>query len=361
MEKVKNKTKIFLPVILVFAFLVSIFSFAGCGTNIGTLSENLKKMNDELLKYSEVIAKNESEINTQNYYSFSYGTVIDGILESGNAQETFVELDMYFSPIFSLSMSYVDFNLSIITNLKDEEMNDKTKDSLNDLNQKVVDFNNEIVPFVSARNDLASYFYEYGQTEEENEVNVANDNELRAFKREYAKFVDKAVQLSLSLKNAVEATGDLENTENVMLVKNSILNEILPVFHNFLVMDIGTFNWQESKVTETKTTILSYIDSLIENLNTFIQIFQTNEGLKVLDKTEIKNIENLANNFMTEVQDYNIALQNLNIENLAVHYSNEMGEYLKDNKNAMIYLEKINQFVNNTLPTYLANLSASII
>ena len=81
----------------------------------------------------------------------------------------------------------------------------------------------------------------------------------------------------------------------------------------------------------------------------------------MLDKTEIKNIENLANNFMTEVQDYNIALQNLNIENLAVHYSNEMDEYLKDNKNAMIYLEKINQFVNSTLPTYLANLSASII
>ena len=52
MEKVKKSSKIILPVCLIVAMVMAIFSFAGCGTDVGTLSENIKTMNETLASYS---------------------------------------------------------------------------------------------------------------------------------------------------------------------------------------------------------------------------------------------------------------------------------------------------------------------
>ena len=355
MEKVKKSSKIILPICLIVAMVMAIFSFAGCGTDVGTLSENIKTMNETLASYSTLFVKDDQNLNTRDYYKLNYGTIVDDLILSGT--DNYDELYNYYNSIFSLAMSYVDENLSVVTNLIDEEMNDETRNSLDELNQKIVDFNNEISPFVSARNEFTSYFNEYSDP-----FSSANLSQLRSFKRQYASFVDKAVEISLSLRNAVEATGDLKEIVNVALVKNSICNELLPIYHEFLVMNIGTFNFSESAETVVKERINTIIANLENSLNSYISLFQTNTGLKELTLDELNKINQEAENFLTEVSDYMSALNGLNLQDLAINNYNDFDEYLKNNKNAEIYLEKLEQFtnVNGTLETYLARLTESV-
>ena len=332
MEKVKKSSKIILPICLIVAMVMAIFSFAGCGTDVGTLSENIKTMNETLASYSTLFVKDDQNLNTRDYYKLNYGTIVDDLILSGT--DNYDELYNYYNSIFSLAMSYVDENLSVVTNLTDEEMNDETRNSLDELNQKIVDFNNEISPFVSARNEFTSYFNEYSDP-----FSSANLSQLRSFKRQYASFVDKAVEISLSLRNAVEATGDLKETINV-----------------------GTFNFSESAETVVKDRINAIIANLENSLNSYISLFQTNTGLKELTLDELNKINQEAENFLTEVSDYMSALNGLNLQDLAINNYNDFDEYLKNNKNAEIYLEKLEQFtnVNGTLETYLARLTESV-
>ena len=170
------------------------------------------------------------------------------------------------------------------------------------------------------------------------------------------------MEISLSLRNAVEATGDLKEIVNVALVKNSICNELLPIYHEFLVMNIGSFNFSESAETVVKERINTIIANLENSLNSYISLFQTNTGLKELTLDELNKINQEAENFLTEVSDYMSALNGLNLQDLAINNYNDFDEYLKNNMNAEIYLEKLEQFtnVNGTLETYLARLTESV-
>ena len=82
--------------------------------------------------------------------------------------------------------------------------------------------------------------------------------------------------------------------------------------------------------------------------------------MKTLTAEELKSITNQAESFMTEANNFFEALQGLDIENLAVNYLNDIDKYVEDNNFAAIYLEKIEQFVNYTLPNYLSEFRASI-
>lgn len=353
MEKAKKSLKIVLPIVLILISLVSIISFAGCNTDVGTLSENIERMNQSLGAYS-FIQKNNGKLNTRDYYSLSYGAVVDELVES--EEENYDELYKYYNSIFSLAMSYFDENISVVTGLSDEEMNDETRNSLNGLNQAIVDFVDELNPFVSARNQLVTYFNDYSTA-----TDVAKLSELRSFKREYATFVDKAVQISLNLSTAVQATGDLDNVENVELVKNSICNKMLTIYHKLFVMNIGTFNWAESPETPLKTRVNAIISNLETSFNSYISLFQTNSGFKELTIEELNTVELEAEKFLTEVDDYLAAIDGLDLHDLAINNYNDLDEYLNKNANAEIYLLKIEQFVNETLPTYISRLDNSVL
>lgn len=358
MEKTKKSFKIVLPIFIVLALLLSIFSFAGCGTDVGTLNENINKMNQNLLTYSEFIEKNEGNLNTRDYYTISYGKIVDGLV--GNT-ENYDELYKYYNSIFSLAMSYIDENIDIVANLPDEEMNDETKKQLDDLNQKIVNFNNGIQGFVSARNQLSSYFNNYTDSAPDA---YAKLSELRSFKSEYGKFVNNAVEISLSLSSAVSATGDLDETDNVMLIKNSICNKILGVFHKFFVMNIGSFNWAESTENELKARIDLIISNLETNFEKYISLCHAKENFQTLTIEDIAVIKKEAENFLTEVDDYYYAIDKLNLKDLSVNHYNDLDEYLEKNQNAEVYLEKIEQFVktnSGTLATYLEHLEKSVI
>ena len=68
---------------------------------------------------------------------------------------------------------------------------------------------------------------------------------------------------------------------------------------------------------------------------------------------EMKAFLDLIDNFVIESQSYLKALKDLKISELATTYKYDIEKYVKDNEFAKIYLQKIEQFINTTLPKFV--------
>ena len=361
-----TKTKTFLSVIMIAVCLLCVFTFAGCNEpSTSTILENIEAMNTALSEHDDVFNKTDSQINEVDYYSISYGSVIDGYISSGTTNYT--DLENFYNTVFSLSMSYIEENYGVITNLTDEELNSDTRGQLEDLNNKIVDFTNSIQTFVEARNSLASDFSNssFQNLAPTSEVKLAR---LREFKREYVTFVDKSVQLSQRLSSAVDSVGMLDSLEelgisNVELVKNTILNKLLPAFHNLYVNEIGSFNFYDTDQTTTRTRIENVIESLKSVLNDKYIVIMKLSGAQLIDTVtveEISAIREEADIFYVELNDYLEALDGLDIRTLSVNHDNDLESYMAVNDRAEIYLQKVEQFVEVTLSEFLDYLESAV-
>lgn len=339
--------------------VASVVTLAGCGAGIKV--ENVKAsyeaMTETLVSYDSVLNKGDESVyrNTKDYYQISYGEIVDGYIRSQD--ENYVELKDYYNSVFSFAMSYVDENIQVITNLLDDEVNSATKKTLKDLKDSIDDFNESVQNFVSARNRLDVYYQNYGSTASEEE----KMSRLRTFKRDYVDFVDKSVQMSLSLSNSVEATGILDSVEHVRLTKNYILNKILRAYNELYILDIGTFNFKETTPTDTKTRIENVLDKLQVLMNEYSSIMLLNDSaVKELTSEELVALKDMMNKFLTEIDVYIEALDTLNVRELCVDYKNEMDEYLTHNDRAEICLERVENFVNVSLPNFLDYLDDAV-
>lgn len=361
-----TKTKTFLSVIMIAVCLLCVFTFAGCNEpSTSTILENIEAMNTALSEHDDVFNKTDSQINDVDYYSISYGSVIDGYISSGTTNYT--DLENFYNTVFSLSMSYIEENYGVITNLTDEELNSDTRGQLEDLNNKIVDFTNSIQTFVEARNSLASDFSNssFQNLAPTSEVKLAR---LREFKRGYVTFVDKSVQLSQRLSSAVDSVGMLDSLEelgisNVELVKNTILNKLLPAFHNLYVNEIGSFNFYDTDQTTTRTRIENVIESLKSVLNDKYIVIMKLSGAQLIDTVtveEISAIREEADIFYVELNDYLEALDGLDIRTLSVNHDNDLESYMAVNDRAEIYLQKVEQFVEVTLSEFLDYLESAV-
>ncbi len=354
MEKTKKGYKIVLPILLILVSLLAVFSFAGCDTSVTTLSETVSAMNDKLSELN-FLTKDISKLYTREYYTVSYGETIDDIIESDEGSDSYKELSKYYSAIFSIAMSYFDENIDIVTGLYEEEVSG-IQSEINDLNDKVSIFSDGIQTFATARNEIYRYFNNY-ESADDNQKLV----QLRSFKRSYAVFVDNAVEMALSLTNAVEATGELSEISNVQMIKNSICTQLLSSFHEIFVMNIGTFNWSETDETSFKTEMEEIIATLEDNFEQYMTLLEKSSDFKTLTQDEIVSLKNTASDFLTEMQDFLEALDGLDLRTLAIDYYNNFNSYHEENTNAEVYLFKIKQFVNISLPNYLNTLYNSVV
>lgn len=336
-----------------------VVTLAGCGSS--TKVENVKASYDAMVEtlvvYDSVLNKGEENTyrNTREYYQISYGDIVDGYIRSQD--ENYIELRDYYNSVFSFAMSYVDENIQVVTNLLDEEVNSATRGTLEDLKDSIDDFTESIQNFVGARNRLDVYYQNYASTASEEE----KMSRLRTFKREYVDFVDKSVQMSLNLSNSVEATGILDSVEHVRLTKNYILNKILRAYNELYILDIGTFNFKETTDTDTKIRIENVLDKLQDLMDEYSSIMQLDDlALKELSVEELDALKVMMNKFLTEIDVYVEALETLDVRSLCVDYKNDMEDYLAHNDHAEICLERVENFVNISLPSFLTYLDDAV-
>ena len=80
-----TKRKSIISIGLVLMFVVMAFVMVGCGpTSTETISESFTAMYEKLDAQNEVLRKNDSALNTEEYYNLTYGETVDGyIAEEG--------------------------------------------------------------------------------------------------------------------------------------------------------------------------------------------------------------------------------------------------------------------------------------
>ena len=306
-----------------------------------------------------------TEANSGDYFFDSDNNKIYQNTENGwilcaqvkeNESTIYLDLQRYYNTVFSIAMSYIEENREIITRLNDDDLNDETKDLTTELNDKIKDFTTKIDDFMGAYSEFTNFFATYsGDGLSEGQL-----VQLRDFKRVYATFVNSSVELSLTLSSVVEATGILDNISSVGLIKNYICNKILNVYNAFYIVELGNFNWQGTTQTATKDELSNIITELQNSFSIYITIIQKPaDELATLTTEQLTEIRAKTDNFMTEVDAYLKALDNLDIMTLAVNHNNDLDEYMEDNIYARADIDKISQFVNSTLPQYLEYLNQS--
>ena len=96
-------------------------------------------------------------------------------------------------------------------------------------------------------------------------------------------------------------------------------------------------------------------------MNEYSSIMLLNDSaLKELTSEELVALKDMMNKFLTEIDVYIEALDTLNVRELCVDYKNEMDEYLTHNDRAEICLERVENFVNVSLPNFLDYLDDAV-
>ena len=193
---------------------------------------------------------------------------------------------------------------------------------------------------------------------------------LNRFKISLGELLAKNVDFSTNLANAVEATEifdllkslDDPQESDTKIVKEFARAKMLHIFTDFRVVEFANkMTWSVQKDGECKQRINALMTSLDEQYETFKQEFVlSKKNFVKLTKDQLKGLFDDISEFLLEAEAYSKALEGMDFPNLAVNYNNDMKEYLKKNKLAEQYLEKMEQFVAITLPNFMANISQTI-
>ncbi len=356
--------KILLCLTLSLCCVGALFGLAGCGeVSLTKINENFDKLQATYQKYSSTVFQSGECGGIQTEYLVKYGEDVDGFINSN--EKAYVELRDTYNLMLVVSSDYIDNNKQYIKNLKENELSKSSKNALTKLNSTLVKYTNTIDEFVNARHMFIQHF-ELHSSQPNDESSLTY---LRKFKKAYGELVSRNIDLSMDLAKVVETTkifdilqsSDPTETDT-LIFKEYIRAKMLPVFSEFMITEVANnLNWSAQVSTSTKTRITSLLNKLEEQFCDYRTIFIENSGGNKLDsKEEMKSFFEKIENFLGETEDYLKALKEFDISSLAIDYDNDLDKYKKSNALAEVYLEKMEQFIETSLPAFMTEISSII-
>ena len=347
--------KVFLSLVLCFCSVFAVLGLTGCkDVNLSTLKENFEKLDETFASYNEIFVEGECEGLETRYLVASYGKYVDEKIY--DHQDGYDELLKLYNFTLVTASDYIENNRGYILGLEEKELSKDSKNALKVLNESLVDYINFLPEFIRARESMIEYFSKYAsQTENSNLKN------LLQFKKVYGALVKKNVTLSINSAKMVETTKIFDllkqthpTAADTETVKEYIRAKMLPVYSEMKITEIANnMNWSAQKTGDCKERIDTLIQELDSSFSVFKENFISKVTNKVLTKSEMQNLFDLADQFFVETDAYYQALYGLNLSNLAVNFDNELAKYLKTNKLAEVYLDKLEQFVGHTLNAFI--------
>lgn len=336
--------------------VLALFGLGGCGeVSTKTLKENFDKLDATYQEYSQVFTQGTVDNLDTNYF-ITYGSVVDGYI--AERKEGYVELLDIYNSTLVISSDYIDNNKEYVKNLDDKNLSKESKQAIKDLNGSLLDYIDTVSDFVKSRKIFVEYFEQFnGQLSEE-----SSNAYLRKFKKSYGELVSQNIELSMNLAKTIETTEIFEllkkttPTENdTKIMKEYIRAKMLPVFSEFKITEIeNNLNWNGQAQTETKTRIDELLASLESKFSIYKEKFVGEDvALKTLTSEEMNRLFEYIENFLSETDAYMKALKGLNISMLSIDYDNDLEKYKEKNPFAEIYLEKMEQFIEISLPNFM--------
>ncbi len=347
--------KLLLTMALCCFCVFSVVGLAGCkDVTLSLLKENFEKLDAAYAANSDVFVEGEFEGLPTKYLISSYGTVVDKRIENGT--EGYEELLKLYNATLVMASDYVDSNREFLLALEEKELSKQSKEALKILNDSVVEYTNSIEDFIRGRASLMDYFSKYAEESE-----VSNMKNILQFKKIYGNMVKKNVRLATNSARMVETTKIFEllkqthpTAADTETVKEYIRAKLLPIYSEMKITEIANnMNWSAQKEGDCKPQIDAVIEKLDASFVDFKQNFVTKKTSKVLTKTEMGHLFDIAEEFFVEAEAYFQALYGLSLSKLAVSYDNQMSKYLKENALAEVYLQKLEQFVGHSLGQFM--------
>ena len=337
--------KILLSVLICLLFGFTCFTTFGCEK--AATPEKVVASYDQVTKFYE--QKNEIFGPNHQIYFGNAQTLVD------SANTDYSVLLSKYSSIFTTSSSYIDEYMIHVSGLQAETQTKNVQNALQKLNIAISEYMKELKTFAIQHD----YFAQRDFSDLENSKPF-----LQSYKIYLGKMVAKNVEVTNSLANVLEESKiyevlkSEENAiiEDVVVIRKYIRAKLLPVYTRFLITETeSNVSW----TTSNKDTDASHrIDDAIANMQTsFTGDYQTTFIIGTTpNDSSIHNVVKLMDycaDFMTEANDFYKALEGLKIPILAKNYKNNLENYQKKNKLAEIYLEKIEQFINVSLKTFI--------
>lgn len=366
-----KRKHILLSLLLVVVSILPIFGLFGCGTvSIDTLKESYKKLDEKVAQYSVadkddedvmVFVPNSTVGGLNTDFKISYGGWINARVL--NHEEGFSELESKFNMMLIIATDHLKINRTYLENLVDKDLTNLQRHSLTNFNTSLVEFTNYIDKFVDVRNSTKDYFKRHGDTATADEREAG----VRKLKSSYAVLVSKSVEASKNLAEAVEKINLLEILErgsaltnnDLEIIKEYLRAKLLPIFSDFMVDALeNNINWNGTEGTETK----SRIDALTSDMKSLFESYQslfvkTQKGdLKNNNESQFvvfEDVKSVYDAFLTDENSFLRAIENLDIRTLGVDYKNDMNNYKEKNPLAEVSLEKMENFVEKTLPKFM--------
>lgn len=367
----KVKTKLLsLAILLVACFCL--VGLAGCcnqKVTIGTLEENYKVLQEIYTKAKEDKAFEEKQVDaniSSTKYYINFGTELQKKIEGYEDEQGrhepesgYVELRSLYNVTFAISNEFVDNTIPWIIGRKDEAITSETQSAVERLNATLVNYTATVRTFLAERGNIAYYF--------DNEASkyTAEDNlsSITIFKRTYSAMINANVNFSLALADAIETTNvydDINNSEPTQhdcnSIKQYIRAKLLKVFSKFYITEIDSqFNWKNSQSDgDAKADIQGYLDKLDENFALYKTVLASQTAPKKVDQEEIKTLWKYTQDFLIDTNDYYTALEKLNLS----AFNAARFVYKDYDKQAPIYMHKIEQYLSITLPQFLNEINS---
>ena len=352
-----KKKSLIIFIVLTLFFGLSLFTLTGCGeTSLKTIGENFEKL-DVVYQQNNVVFTTGECSDLQTDCLINYGDDINLLVSSGI--DGYIQLRDVYNTCLAISNDYIKSNRNYILNLDETKLTKIQKSALTKLNASLVDYTNSIDSFLKARSDYLQWYERFGADADES----LKDTHLRGFKKEYGNLVEKNIQLALDVAKTIEEVDiftmlqDTTPTNNdAVIIKNYIKIKLLPIYSNFIISEIeNNLNWEITQAGEFKNRI----DTILTNLNdlfvNYKNNFVSNNTVQTLTATQTKNIISYTQDFFVEAEGYFVALEGLDIKTLANphSYNNDLEKYKQSNTLAEVYLNKIEEFIQEIAPNYL--------
>ncbi len=367
----KGKFKSFaLAVVLGVVGIFSALGLSGCGASLKDLKSDYASMQAQITKYS---VKADSDSRKTGFLTgnvdgietnlkVDFGKFANNKIDAG--ADGFVELSKKYNSILAISNDYITQNIVYIQNYKEKNMSKSAKKTLKALCKDMESFTKYIKTFAAATKDFADWFEQFNNP---NEKDI--EARLTTYKKSFGKLVSKNLSVSMSLAKCVEKTEIYDSLKKTEVTKNTpkIIHgytraKMLPIFSKFMLTETANrFVWDNYK---DRTAETKKLDELLTKLTSIYNKEFKDNFVKTTpsgntNKT-VKVLFDMVDEFLKEADSFIDALDDLDLKAFAVTYEGNMSKYLKHNKLAERDVHKIEQFINITLPEFIANFSSAI-
>lgn len=366
-----KKGRILLSIVLAIVGIFSVLTFAGCDVSVDTLNKTIAQVNQNYAKYNEVFTT--GKLTSNNYetnYVVSYGKVVNEYVKSSDLRYAeFKELENKYNIMLAVSQKYIDDNSARILNY--EKYNKFTSDAkkcLNDFNNKMNDFANSFEDFAASRTIMVDYFKKYsGANAPSQEV---EQDHLQIFKRSYGTFVSKCVKAAAALAKSIENTEIFDilkateiNEGNIKILKEYVEIKTVEFLDNFYIDNIlNKITWNVYKTNDASKVVEVYNNVESFYKNKYLTLVTNKSDLNSsLSKEEYKSLFELSENYITESEYFVKATDDFDFYKWATEFECNENKYCeKENKLALIQLDKMNQFIKTTSNIYFNKFSSEI-